>query len=242
MTNDRDDIKMDFYSRRKQYTLDDRWMSIEGLDMNFNSVRQIDIHNEEQISSCRMFFPNAIQLYLKKNFRCESSSIANLLHRIISLTQINKLVIECEHFSLYHLIDLLSCTSNLHTLIFQSISFHKDDQLLLEQNERFRRVCEMNRIQCIIFHELCTMERVKLLVTLCPRVEHLTIQVSMEIIKAVTRFLLKKNNPNTRYLSSICFTNLSQSWYTGLEALIKFERLLDHYACKSTDTQLYLWW
>ena len=235
-----------FFFRRKQYTLcgsvDDRGMSVERLGWNLNSVRQIEIYQEQQINSHVQFLENATELHFKKGFKNEGGSIANLLHRIVSLEKITKLMIECEHFSLYQLIDLLACSPNIHTLIYQSIPFHKDDHLFTEQNQIFRRVCQTNTIKCVTFQEECTMDRVEFLVTLCPRVEYLSINVPMEILKSVTRFLLDKSNPNTRHLCSICFSRISQPWLVGLDGLIKFERLLDDYVYKSAESRLYLWW
>ena len=233
-----------FCFRRKQYTLYKRLTDGISVDLGsvvYKSVRQIDIYSEKSITNCTDSFPNAREVHFKDGFSTLCVSIAGLLNRIVPLNQLNKLVIECHHFSLKKMIDLLYYSPNVHTLIFESMPLYKDEHHSIEQNELFRKLSETNTIKHIIFHDRCTIEKVKLLVALCPRVEDLSIHTFARTVEPVVRFLLDRNNPNTRHLSLLRFTRASRIWLARLDHLLKSERLIDDYTLSSTDSHLYLW-
>ena len=209
---------------------------------NLNSVRQIDIYHEKTISSCSNYFANTEEIHFKSGFSASCTSIASLLHRVVPLKQITKLVIECHHFSLKKMIDLLSSSPNVHTLIFESLPLYKNASLLLEQNESFRNLSERNNIKYVTFKDRCSLEKVKLLVSLCPRVQYLSIHTFARVVESVIRFLLDRNNVNTRHLSSLRFTRASKIWLVRVDQLLKSERLLDDYTLNSSDAHLHMWW
>ena len=234
-----------FFSRRKYYTLYQRSeenTSYEQCNSNLNSVRQIHLQNGKNLTSCMNSFPNATELHFKDGFSTSCPSVAILLDRIIPLKQLTKLVIECHHFSFKKMIDLLCFTPNICTLIFQSMPFYKDDHLLIEENETFRRVSDTNTITNITFRDECTLEKVQVLVALCPRVQHLSIDTLARMTEPITRFLLDKTNPNTRHLCLLCFPRASTVGWKRLDKLVKSETLLDDYTLRWTRSKLYLWW
>jgi hypothetical protein len=151
------------------------------------------------------YFPNATELTFEDGFSTTRDSIETNLNRIIPLKQLTKLVIECHHFSFIKMIDLLSFTPNMHTLIFTSMLFDTNDYMSIEQSETFRFVSNTNMISDVTFEERCTLEKLRLLVTLCPRLQHLTIQTCLKNLKPMIRFLLERTNQNTNSLSSLCF-------------------------------------
>lgn len=224
------------------YQQSDEQISSDVCCSNLNSIRQIDIYHEKTISTCSNYFPNTEEIHFKSGFSASCSPIASLLHRIVPLKQITKLIIECHHFSLKKMIDLLSSASNIHTLTFQSLPLYKDASLLLEQNESFRNLSERNNIKYVTFKDRCSLEKVKLLVALCPRVQYLSIHTFARTVEPVIRFVLDRNNGNTRHLSSLNFTRASKIWLVRVDQLLKSERLLDDYTLNSSDAHLHMWW
>jgi hypothetical protein len=188
------------------------------------------------------YFPNATELTLEDGFSTTRNSIGTILSRIIPLKQLTKLVIECHYFSFMKMIDLLSHTPNIHTLIFESMPFYRNDFISIEQSETFRFVSSTNNITDVTFKEKCTLEKLRLLVALCPRLQHLTINTFMKDLEPITGFLLERTNQNTSHLFSLCFLRACSSWYAKLNTLIKSEILLDDYMLKLVGTKLYLWW
>lgn len=220
----------------------DEQISSNVCHLNLNSIRQIDIYNEKTISHCLNYFPNTKEIHFKNGFSSPSNSIANLLQQILPLNRITKLIIECHHFSLKKLIDLLSSIPHVHTLTFQSLPLYKDALLLFEQNQTFQNLSQSNHIQSVTFNDRCNLDKVKLLVALCPRIQFLSIHTFARTVESMIEFLLDRNNCNTRALSSLCFTRSSRVWLTRVDQYLKSTRLVDDYTLNSTDSHLQLWW
>lgn len=226
-----------FRSRQKRYTLHDQ-MAIDHNENVLHSIRQIDIYNEKSLLTCTKTFPNVTSLHLKNGF---NTPLEISLTRFIPREQINKLVIECHHYSLKKIIDLLSHLPNIQILIFESMPLYKDDYLTLEQTETFQHVSERNHIKQITFHDQANLDKIKLLIALCPRLEHLSIRTLDRIIKPAIHLLFDRNNPNTHYLSSLWFSEVSATMRRRLRRLFQGEELMNDYMVKVTDSYIYLW-
>jgi hypothetical protein len=187
-------------------------------------------------------FPNATELYLRAGFFTLCPSLGIVLGRIVPLKQLTKLVVQCHRFPFIKLLDLLCFTPHIHTLIFQSMSLYGHNYRSVEQSESFQRVSTTNTITHVTCKNRCTLEKVKLLIALCPRVQHLAINTLVKTLKPITRFLLDKSNQNTCHLCLLCFTRVSGTWFELLDKLVKSEKLLDDHNLKSIDSGLYLWW
>ncbi len=139
------------------------------------------------------------------------------------------------------MIKILCCAPQIHTLILKSIACYrkKNDYTSIEESKDFQLVSNTNTITNVTCNGWCTLEQIKLLLTLCPRLQRLTLNTFDTLLERITRFLLDKTNQNTRYLCSICF---SSSWNNPLEkldTLIKSEILLDDYILKLIDGEIY---
>jgi len=88
----------------------------------------------------------------------------------------------------------------------------------------------------------CTLDRIELIVALCPRLQRFTLDTEMENMESFIWLLLKKNKENTSHMFSWCFPRTSNNWYQKLEALIKSETLLDEYMLKLVGSDVYLSW
>lgn len=208
----------------------------------FNSVREISIENEKSVTSSSNVFPNVTQLELNDCFSTSCDSVGSLFNRILPLRQLTKLVIKCHHFSLRKMLDMLSFTPNLHTLSFRSIPTQTSGCLSIDCSEDFRRISETNMIRDVTFRDKCTLDKVKLLVALCPRVQYLSIRTSSETAASITRFLLDKNNANTRQLCFLRFPLVGNTWSKRFKTFIESESLIKDYTLTSNDSESYLWW
>lgn len=120
--------------------------------------------------------------------------------------------------------------------------FYKFDYTSIEQNETFRFVSNTNNITYFTFKDKCTVEKLKLLVTLCGRIQNLTINTRWRNFISIIRFLLDGNNLNIRCLYSLCFVRGYNGWPETIDALIKSEKLLGDYTLQLIDKKLYIWW
>ena len=203
----------------------------------------MDIESQQSIINCKNYFPNVTTLTFNEQFSITRSTITINLNHIIPLKQLTKLILVCHHFSFKKMIDLLYFTPYLHTLIFESMPFYKDDYISIEKSDIFQLVSNTNNIKNVIFKDRCTLEKLRLLVTLCPRIQHLSISIRMTTSPLIIRFLLDKTNQNTRHLYSLCFSRVyNNKWLEKLDILLKYEILLDDYLLKFVNSKLYLWW
>ncbi|CAF1226471.1 unnamed protein product [Rotaria sordida] len=83
---------------------------------NLNSVKHLYIVSKKVQDNFLNYFPNVNQLSIRHHFKTLVDSITATLHHVISLRQLEKLVIECGDFPMEDLIKLLRFTSNVHTL------------------------------------------------------------------------------------------------------------------------------
>lgn len=212
--------------------------------MDFNSVQQIDIYNEKSIIACAHYFPKAHELRFKKAFTTTCTSLSSLLNRIVSLAHLTKLVFHCELLCFKKFIDLLDCAPHMQTLVFESIHWFKRSDFSIEQNEQFRRVSEKNVITHITCVHACDFDEVKLLVSLCPRVQHLTICLAYKQVEgeSIIRFLLSRTNLRTSRLCALCIRISGEFWAERMNHLFKSEQLLDDYTLGLISSELYLWW
>ena len=192
--------------------------------------------------NCMNHFPNATELTFEDGFSTTRHSFSMILSRIVPLKQLSKLVLECHHFSFMKLIELLCVTPNIHTLVFQSMPFYRDDYMSIQNNETFRLVSTTNKITNVTFKDARTLEKTRLLIDLCPQLQYLTLTTRMKHLESVTRFLLESTSKNTGHLCSLCFLEASNNWVGHVTNLINSETLLDDYMLKLVGSKLHLWW
>jgi hypothetical protein len=178
--------------------------------------------------SCVNYFSNATELTLSHSFYGSRVWLGIILNRIVSLKQLSKLVINCEDFRLEQLLKLLRLTPNIHTLILDCKSIDQNDFKSVHQSDMFRCVSNMNNIKNMTITETYSTKNTELLVALCPRLQHLTIDVNGRYLERILRLLLSKNNINIRHLCPLCLKHKTKSMVRRLKAIIKLEKLLDH--------------
>ncbi|CAF3154433.1 unnamed protein product [Rotaria sp. Silwood2] len=238
-----------FYStdpyRRKQYTLYkslDKKIYSRHQESNVDVVKLVDIQGEQAMMSCINYFSNATELTLSDSFYGSRIWLGIILNRIILLKQLTKLVIDCNDFRFEQVIKLLRLTPNVHTLILDCQSINHTDSISIEHTDTFRFVSNTNTITNATIKSTYSMKNIKLFVALCPRLQHLTIDINRMEPKPTIEFLLSRNNSNTRHLFSLCIKHRSKSQINKLKTLIKSEKILDDYLIKQISLELYIWW
>ncbi len=209
---------------------------------NMNFVDHVYIQNEETMTSCSHYFRNATKLTLSDSFGASRLWLGVILKRIIPLKQLTTLIIDNENFCFEQLINLLSSTSNVHTLTFNCQSIKETNSKLLQQTETFRLLSETNKIRNVTIRERYSIENIKLLVTLCPRMQYLIIDVRLHDPESPVQYILSKSKTNVRDLCLLCTKHTSKSTIATLKTLIESEELLDNYLMKLINNDLYLWW
>ena len=169
-------------------------------------------------------------------------SMAATLNHILPLNRLTTLVLEYDDISFLKVIELLQFTSSLHTLTFGSMLLKNIDYMAVQQTESFQFVSTKNNIKhLIVENNYCTLEKVRFLVALCPRVQHLTIHTTLTDFQSTIRFLLDTSNPNTRDLSSLCFSRASHIRSQIFDLLTEAKFLSDDCMSKRLNGNLYLW-
>jgi hypothetical protein len=151
-------------------------------------------------------------------------------------------VFEGNRLGFKEIIDLLDCAPQMCTLEFRSMPWLIENYFSIAQSEKFRRVSETNMVTHIIYKGESTLDKVKLLVALCPRIRHLSIYLEQTTEESVIRLLLDRTNPNTCHLCSLGIRRCATFFLDKLNHLLKSESLLNDYTLKLIDSELYLWW
>ncbi|CAF1389491.1 unnamed protein product, partial [Rotaria sordida] len=194
-------------------------------EINLNSINHIHLCCIEALNKYKNYFQNVTDLTVDCKLDSCNRSITTTLNRIIPLPRITKLIIEFRRFSFIQLIELLCLTPNVHTLKLDCISIHDREYTSIEQSQSFQYASKRNIIKNIILNETCTLEKVKILVALCPRLEDLNIEIDRKNLASIIRFLLSQTNAH--HLFFVCTSGIPKSCLEEIKTLIKLEKLHD---------------
>lgn len=209
-------------------------------EINLNSVKHIYICCTRALNNCINYFSNVTDVTIDCQVNSHNKSITTTLDQIIPLSRITKLIIASHSFSLIQLIELLFVTPNIHTLVLDFISIDDTEYTLIEQSQSFQYVSSTNIIKHIILNKKCTLEKLKILVGLCPRSENLAIVIDKNNLKPIIRLLLSQTIAHQLFL--LCIPEIPKLYLEEINRLIKLEKLLHDYLIKFIDGNLYLWW
>jgi len=131
---------------------------------------------------------------------------------------------------------------NIHRLGLNSISLHENTNQFIAQNENFRLLSHRNTITVVTIREICRLDKIQLLIDLCPRVQQLAFGTLTRNFQPIARFLLEKTKHDGHPLNSLCFLGAGQYWHRKLNTLIQSETLLNNYMLKQFGRSLHLWW
>jgi hypothetical protein len=235
---------MFLFLRRKHYTLYKQPKTnivLHHDESNLDSVEHLCIESGQIIISSKNYFRNAIAITFKDDCSMIYDSIAITLSHIIPLKQLTTLRFEFVYFSVQKILKILSCTPNIHTLKLKTTPDfqNKVDDTSFEKSEDFHLVSDTNLITNFTYEGDCTLDKIKLLVTLCPKMKYLTIKTRYRTLESILRFLLDRPN---QHLCSLCFSRVYNDCFEKVDKLIKSEALLNDYTLKKIAWKLYLWW
>lgn len=180
-------------------------ISSNHFETNIKSIQQLYIHSTNAIKQFTGYFPNVTEVTFSEYCNPSHDSFAISLNRIIPIRQLTQLTVECQYFSFENLLELLSLTSNMHTLKLNSIQFYeKIDYVSVQQSETFLLVSKRNIVTNVTIEQECTLHQIQLFTNLFLRVEYLTLNLSKENSQLILRYLLSKTSNGIRYLSLLC--------------------------------------
>ncbi|CAF4963780.1 unnamed protein product [Rotaria sp. Silwood1] len=138
--------------------------------INCDKINHVRICGTQSKNSIINYFPNAIEL----TFDLSNDSITVDLNRILPLSKLRKLAIECYQFPFKRLIKLLYSTVNLNSLKIRRTSINDTEYELIQQSEFFQMISNKNMIKNLIIDECCTLTKIQLFVDICPQLQQLT--------------------------------------------------------------------
>lgn len=216
------------------------------LDYDKRKMRVVDhlnIQNVQALNNCRHYFPNVTKLTLTASFKDTRVSLPMLLKTIIPLKQLTTLAIDHHTICIEQFLKLLIASPNVHTLIFEYQPINEINAVLNEPTESFRLLSEKNKITTVILKAEFSNENIQFLVTLCPRMQHLTVDTHYRFdIDVLVRFLLSKTKNDLQHLCLLCVKRMASINPGTLKTLIETEELLDNYSIKVINNEVYLWW
>ncbi|CAF0948187.1 unnamed protein product [Adineta steineri] len=100
-----------------------------------------------------------------------------------------------------------------------------------------------NSITNITIGETCTLEKLELLVMLCPRLQHIEMGIAIKDIGPLLRFIVHDNNLNIRHLISFCFIDSNRYSFQHLTVLLNSKILFGKWKVLYVDkkSKLFLW-
>ncbi|CAF1406898.1 unnamed protein product [Rotaria sordida] len=181
-----------FYSinpyRRKHYVLYEQSMETTCLNSdktNLKSVHHVHIRSEKAMINYMNYFPNATELTLEYSMSVCRDSISTTLNNILPIRQLTKLVIGFHYFSLIKITELLYFMPNIQTLVLESMPLYGNTNEDIEQNKTFQLVSNQNTIRDVTLKEVCTLDKIQLLLKLCPRMQHLAIETRARDLESI---------------------------------------------------------
>ncbi|CAF3894820.1 unnamed protein product, partial [Adineta steineri] len=162
-------------------------------------------------------------------------------YSMIPLSQLTKVTINSDSVCFSNIIKILYLIPNCKKLILTSLSSEGRDFSLLQCTKNFRYLSHKNTITNITIKS-CKFKEVELLVSLCPRLQHLTINVLQEEFQSFIKYLLS-NNGNTRYLHSLFIRSTGDIWIEKVMNIITEMKQQNDVSIKLDGYfGCYLWW
>ncbi len=233
--------------RKKYYTISRT--SISGIPLcdagNIrHSVRYITIKNEKAVDSCSTSFPNVTELTLDFYHGVRSTLFTtDALRRTISVTHLQKLIIDSNHLTFKEIVDVLLYIPNIHTLGIRGIKTTAKEIATLQKSKKFRLVSEQNKIKNVVISNYSLMA-IKMLVDICLELQHLSLNRFGKCFIKIVRYLLSKNARKYSGISSFSLRmfRLNNKLIKKVKILVQSKKHIDDYSLKVLENEFYLWW
>ena len=209
---------------------------------NIVAVDHLIVRNEEAVTNCRRHFPNVNQLTLAESFRTNGVCLRTLFKRIVPLNQITALVIKCDKLYVDELVNLLHVMPSIHTLTYENRSLKDMEDNSTRQSDLFQLVRSTNTIRNVTITNGFILKNTKLIISLCPQIQHLTIgQYGSSALTSI-QFILSKIKSDLPRLCSFRANHTPKTVVAWIKTMLESEGLLDNYLIKHINSDLYLWW
>jgi hypothetical protein len=207
--------------------------------ININSIEHLHISSLKAMKNCENPFSNVTNLTFDHNFDTPYCSFTTDLSRIIPLVQIKTLVIQCCSIWFTRILEILRLTPHLHTLKYPSMSISDADCISIQQTENFQFISNTNNIKSLSINGQCSLENIKCLVTLCPKMETMKVAMDRKKMQLCLQFLLQKNKCE---IFSLCISGVPKLCMKEVKKIIKSEKFLNNYLIQYIPRDLYLWY
>ncbi|UJR32607.1 hypothetical protein I4U23_020067 [Adineta vaga] len=207
-----------------------------GSMVTLYSVRHVIIQDHQAIITCSKSFPNINELTLVDQCSLQSKRfLSNEFHDIISLSQLTKLNININHLYFSDFVQILQSTPNVHILTLKSLQFFTKCGSSIQTFD--------NKIRKITITDHYSLRTMKILIEICPNIQHLTIGIFRESVLPTVRYLLSNQRKTlSNNLFSLYITGMNTMWTEKIQNFIESDKLLDKYVTKVIGHNFYLWW
>ena len=209
---------------------------IDDEDIEIHSASHLTIRQQMNTITCSSHFSNITKLTLNANFLDKNGQFIRDINRIISLSKLKYLLMDEQELCIDQLLELLTFTSNIHSLTFAQMFFLDFHPLSIKQTDMFHQISMKNKITELNIEHGCKLEHLEFFINLCPRLQHLTIGISETSLKSILKFLLSNKDSN---LFSLRILNMNKE---TINEIIHREILLENYSIEHENSAIHLWW
>ena len=207
-----------------------------------NSVRHLELTNENSLLSWASYFPNVTELTFEAYPFEESKHISpHTLHRIFPLNQITRPSILGLDLYLRNSIQLVTHLTNTHTVRFSTELLTKMDLVDIQHDATFYTASTTNKVKYLQADVLRTLDQIKLLVSLFPRLEQINMCLQRDYSEEILQYLLMSNNDKIRHLHSLLILTGDSTMFQKIMTLIPSEKLLVD-GVNDGNAKIRLWW
>ena len=235
-----------YFFRRRYYMLygiNEQYNTKSPTENDFNLVRHVHLQNEDAMNHCSFYFPNAHELTIAANSFISRDSIINNLNRILSLQQLNQIIIDCPTFDFRAILDILQFTPNCYKLSLNRIEIDDEEEEEEEEQQDLELVSQINKIRDLTVKSVCKLKEIQLLIKLFPRLQHLTIDVRVDAMESIMKAFFSETNENTQNLISLNIQSTGNICIDKILNQLQLNRRTDQFSIEEIDCQkTYLWW
>jgi hypothetical protein len=209
-----------------------------------HAVRYITINDGKALDDCSKSFPNVTQLTIDfYPIACSTLFTSNALGRTISVTHLKKLLIDRYYLTFNEIADVLLYIPNIDTLGIKGISTTAKEISTLRKSEKFLLVSEQNKVKNVIICDYLLMT-IKMLIDLCPELQHLSFNTFHKSFIEIVRYLLSKNTRKFSDISSFSLRKfpLDNKLIEKVKTIVQSKKHINDYSLKVLQNEFYLWW
>lgn len=220
------------------------WPHDSCRETGFNFAKRIILDGDCIDPHCSIQYPCATELSLSIYRTQDKGWLMSYLNCNIALARITELHISYNHLNIDDLIKILYHMPNLDCLSFYHKPLLAIASRSAEQEAQIIDLASKSKITKLELAcgNLCTLDEVQCILSFCPRLECLEIDLGEDMLKWIAESLLTKKT--TRHMFSCCFWNAKRGMKRKLQTIINQMTMNIHNDClmEFINDFLYLWW